>query len=156
MPTLCVGAIAPAFTSQDQNGNSISLSDFRGKKVALYFYPKDNTETCTKQACNLRDNYDLLQQNDLTIIGISPDNAKSHSKFIQKYALPFTLITDTDTTIAQMYGVWQLKKFMGREYMGVVRTTFIIDQNGIIERVIVNVVSKNHAAQLLSLEDVGK
>lgn len=149
MNTIQVGMSAPFFSGIDQNDQSISLSDFAGKKVLLYFYPKDDTETCTKQACNLRDNYALLQQSGWTIIGISPDTTKSHRKFMQKYALPFTLIADTDLVIAKDYGVWQWKKFMGREYMGIVRTTFLIDENGIIERIIDKVKAKDHANQLL-------
>ncbi len=141
---------APPFSAYDQDGNPISLNDFRGSKIALYFYPKDNTETCTKQACNLRDNHAYLLQNGITVVGISPDTVRSHDKFAQRYDLPFRLVADTDHRIAEAYGVWRLKKMMGREYMGVVRTTFIIDENGIIERVIEKVAAKDHAAQLVA------
>lgn len=148
------GDKAPAFTGRDQNGNTVSLSDYKGKKVILYFYPKDNTPGCTAQACNLRDNYDLLRQKGFEIIGISVDNEKSHKKFEEKYHLPFTLIADDDKKIVNDYGVFGEKKFMGRQYMGTLRTTFIINEKGIIEKIIDKPNTKNHAQQVLDvLED---
>ncbi len=142
------GDKAPVFTANDQNGNPVDLADYKGRKVALYFYPKDNTETCTVEACNLRDNYGLLTGKGIAVLGISPDNEKSHKKFEQKYTLPFTLVADTDKTIAESYGVWAEKKFMGRTYMGVLRTTFLINEDGVIAHVIDKVTSKDHAAQI--------
>lgn len=143
------GDKAPAFTGRDQSGNEVSLGAFRGSKVVLYFYPKDNTPGCTAQACNLRDNYEALLAKGYKVIGVSPDSEKSHQKFIEKYSLPFPLIADTEKKILQDYGVWGRKKFMGREYDGVHRTTFIIDENGIIEEVISKVDTKNHASQFI-------
>lgn len=143
------GDKAPAFTGRDQSGNEVSLDAFRGSKVVLYFYPKDNTPGCTAQACNLRDNYEALLAKGYKVIGVSPDSEKSHQKFIEKYSLPFPLIADTEKKILQEYGVWGRKKFMGREYDGVHRTTFIIDENGIIEEVISKVDTKNHASQFI-------
>lgn len=145
------GDRAPAFTGTDQNGNSISLKDFKGKKVILYFYPKDNTPACTNQACNLRDNYDLLRKKGFEIIGISIDNEKMHKKFEQKYHLPFTLIADADKKIVNKYGVYGEKKFMGRIYTGTIRTTFIIDEKGIIEKIIEKPKTKNQAEQVLNI-----
>lgn len=147
-----VGMPAPDFEGRDQNGRLVSLKSFRGKKLAVYFYPKDLTPTCTVQACNLRDNYGLLAQNSIAVLGISPDTEALHTKFIAKHNLPFSLLVDTDRKMAQDFGVWRLKKFMGREYVGIVRTTFLIDENGIIEKIIDKVVSKNHAAQLLAAD----
>ena len=118
------GQKAPAFTGVDQDGNKISLVDFKGQKVVLFFYPEDDTPTCTVQACNLRDNYGLLNKNGFKVIGISPDNEKSHKKFEQKFSLPFTLIADPNRKIIEKYGVWGEKKLYGREYMGLHRTTF--------------------------------
>ncbi len=143
------GDKAPAFTGRDQSGNEVSLGAFRGSKVVLYFYPKDNPPGCTAQACNLRDNYEALLAKGYKVIGVSPDSEKSHQKFIEKYSLPFPLIADTEKKILQDYGVWGRKKFMGREYDGVHRTTFIIDENGIIEEVISKVDTKNHASQFI-------
>lgn len=151
MPIPPVNSPAPIFSGKDQNDNDVHLSDFIGRKVALYFYPKDNTSTCTEQACNLRDNYDKLLQSGVVVLGISPDSSKSHTKFIDKYQLPFPLIADTDHAIAKAYDVWQLKKMMGHEYMGIVRTTFLIDENGIIEYVIEKVTAKDHAAQIVAV-----
>ena len=145
---LSVGSPAPLFTTTDQNGCVVSLGDFKGRKVILYFYPKDNTPACTAQACNLRDNYNALLEQGYIVLGISPDSALSHTKFIAKQQLPFSLLVDTDTQIAQQYGVWRLKKFMGREYMGIVRTTFVIDETGNISEIIDKVETKNHAAQI--------
>lgn len=147
--TLKAGNKAPDFTAPDQNGNTVSLHDFKGKKVALYFYPKDDTPTCTVEACNLRDNFALLKKKGIVVIGVSKDEVKKHKKFETKYALPFILISDVDTKINNDYGVWALKKFMGREYMGTLRTTFLINEQGKIDHIIEDVESKNHTQQIL-------
>lgn len=149
MSVLQAGDIAPVFSGKDQNGNTVALENLSGKKVILYFYPKDDTPGCTAQACNLRDNYAALQAAGYVLLGISPDNEKKHQKFISKYDLPFPLLADTDHSIAEAYGVWGKKKFMGREYMGILRTTFIIDEQGKIERIISNVNTAEHTAQIL-------
>lgn len=143
------GTIAPDFAGLDQNGNTIRLSDFRGKKVVLYFYPKDNTPGCTAEACDLRDNYERFLAAGYAVIGVSKDSAKSHLNFIEKHNLPFPLIADTEKEIQQLYGVWGEKKFMGKTHMGTIRTTYIIDANGIIEDVITKVNTKAHTAQIL-------
>ena len=147
--TLTVGQKAPNFTGNDQDGNPVNLVDFKGKKVVLYFYPKDNTPGCTAQACNLRDNYQELQNKGYEILGVSIDNEKSHQKFIQKQNLPFTLIADTDKKINELYGVWKEKSMYGRIYMGTVRTTFIIDENGKLEQIFDKVKTKDHTNQIL-------
>jgi peroxiredoxin Q/BCP len=147
---LQAGDKAPAIKSIDQDGNEITLKQYKGQKVVLYFYPKDDTPTCTKEACNLRDNYKLLKKKGYVVLGVSNDSIKSHQKFIKKHDLPFSLIADEDKKIVEDYGVWQLKKFMGREYMGIVRTTFVIDEKGAIERVIDKVDSANAADQILT------
>ncbi|MCV2402726.1 thioredoxin-dependent thiol peroxidase [Marinomonas sp. C2222] len=147
--TIEIGQIAPDFSAKDQNGETITLSQFRGKKVALYFYPRDNTPGCTAQACDLRDNYNALLAQDFVILGISTDTEKKHQNFIAKYDLPFPLIADVDKAVHELYGTWQLKKFMGRESMGTVRTTFIIDEEGKISDIISKVKTKEHAAQIL-------
>jgi peroxiredoxin Q/BCP len=149
MSTLKQGDKAPAINAKDQLGNIISLNDYAGKKVVLYFYPKDDTPGCTAEACNLRDNYNSLLNAGFDVIGVSSDNEKSHQKFITKYSLPFRLISDTDQKVSNDYGVWGLKKFMGKEYMGINRTTFLIDENGNIEKVIEKVDTKNHISQIL-------
>ncbi|MCC9165747.1 thioredoxin-dependent thiol peroxidase [Pontibacter harenae] len=146
---LKTGDKAPLFEGKDQNGNTIKLSDYQGKKVILYFYPKDNTSGCTAQACNLRDNYSHLQKEGYEVIGVSTDSEKSHQNFISKYELPFTLIADTDKQIVEQYGVWQEKSMYGRKYMGTMRYTFVIDENGIIQDIITKVKTKEHAEQLL-------
>lgn len=151
MQKIEVGSVAPDFTAKDQDGNEVILSGLKGKKVVLYFYPKDNTPGCTAQACSLRDGKSELEKLGFTIIGVSPDTGKSHKGFIDKQKLNFTLISDEDKTVAQLYGVWGLKKFMGREYMGIVRTTFIIDANGVIEKVIEKVDTKRHFEQIVDL-----
>jgi len=151
MAKLKEGSKAPAFKSTDQNGNPISLNDFKGKKIILYFYPHDNTPTCTIQACNLRDNYATLLQEGFQVIGISIDDEKSHKKFETKFNLPFPLVADTDKTIVEKYGVWGLKKFMGREYVGINRTTFIIDESGKITNIIEKPDSKNHTQEIRDL-----
>lgn len=149
MSTLKTGDKAPAISAKDQAGNTITLNDYSGKKVVLYFYPKDDTPGCTAEACNLRDNYDSLLNAGFDVIGVSTDNEKSHQKFIGKYSLPFRLISDTEQKVSTDYGVWGLKKFMGREYMGINRTTFLIDENGNIQKIIEKVDTKNHIAQIL-------
>lgn len=150
MVTLKEGNKAPLFTGVDQDGKKISLSALRGKKVVLYFYPEDDTHTCTIQACNLRDNYGLLKKNGFEVIGISPDNEKKHKKFEKKFNLPFTLIADTSHTILKKYGVWDQKKLFGHEYMGVLRTTFIIDEKGWISKIFLRPKNKAHAEEILS------
>ncbi|WP_207434444.1 thioredoxin-dependent thiol peroxidase [Sabulibacter ruber] len=146
---LQVGDIAPDFEAKDQNGQPVKLSDYRGKKVVLYFYPKDDTPGCTAQACNLRDNHDALLAKGYVVLGVSVDDEKSHQKFIQKFNLPFPLLADTDKQIVEKYGVWQEKSMYGRKYMGTMRYTFVIDEEGKIEDLITKVDTKNHTAQLL-------
>lgn len=146
---LNIGDKAPEFEGKDQNGNIIKLSDYRGKKVVLYFYPKDNTSGCTAQACNLRDNYSDLQAKGYEVIGVSTDSEKSHQNFISKHELPFTLIADTDKQLVEQYGVWQEKSMYGRKYMGTMRFTFLINEEGVIEDIIKKVKTKEHTAQIL-------
>ncbi len=149
MTHLKSGDKAPEFSGKDQDGNPVSLSDFKGNKLVLYFYPKDSTPGCTTQACNLRDNYDLLLKQGYKVLGVSADSEKSHQKFIEKNNLPFPLIADTEKEILQSYGVWGEKKMMGKTFMGTNRTTFIIDEEGIIEDVISKVKTKDHTAQIV-------
>ncbi len=149
MTHLKEGDKAPEFSGIDQDEKSISLKDFRGKKVVLYFYPKDDTPGCTKQACNLRDNYSELQDKGIVVIGVSADTATKHGKFIAKYELPFPLIADTEKEIIQAYGVWGLKKFMGREYDGIHRQTFVIDEEGVLIKVFKKVKVSNHTEEIL-------
>lgn len=149
MITLKEGDKAPDFTGIDQDGKKVKLSSFKGKKVVLYFYPKDLTSTCTVQACNLRDNYAKLTKKGYVVIGVSPDDVKSHQKFIEKNELPFLLIADTTQEILSAYGVWGEKSMYGRKYMGVHRTTFVIDEKGKIERVILKPKSSQHAEEIL-------
>ena len=151
MTELKEGDQAPAFTAKDQDGNTVSLSDFKGKNVILYFYPQDDTPTCTKEACNYRDNYQSLLSKGFAVIGVSFDTEKSHKKFIKKYSLPFPLIADTDKKIIEDYGVWGEKTTFGRTYMGTFRTTFIIDKKGIITHIIQKVDSGNASQQVLDL-----
>lgn len=146
---LKTGDKAPYFEGKDQNGNTLKLTDFTGKKLVLYFYPKDSTPGCTAEACDLRDNYNRFLTQGYAVVGVSKDSEKSHQKFIEKYNLPFPLIADTDTTITQAYDSWGLKKFMGREYMGTLRKTFIINEKGIIEEIIDKVNTSDHTAQIL-------
>jgi thioredoxin-dependent peroxiredoxin len=143
--------MAPDFTLADENGADVTLSSLRGRKVVLYFYPKDDTPGCTTQACDLRDRAGEFDAKDAVVLGVSPDSAKSHRKFKDKYSLPFTLLADTDHALAEQYGVWKKKKFMGREYMGVERTTFVIGEDGRIIKVLPNVKPATHAGQLLEL-----
>ncbi len=147
--SISAGDKAPDFRAKDQNGNPISLADFKGKKLVLYFYPKDDTPGCTAQACNLRDNLPALSAAGYQVIGVSTDDEKSHQKFIAKYNLNFPLIADTDRKVAEAYGVWQEKSMYGRKYMGMVRNTFIIDENGVITAVIEKVKTDAHTAQIL-------
>jgi thioredoxin-dependent peroxiredoxin len=140
---------APAFKGKDQNGYTISLSDYKGKKVVLFFYPEDDTPTCTIQACNLRDNFSLLKANGFTVIGISPDDEKKHKKFEAKFGLPFALIADVNHHIIDKYGVWGEKQLYGRKYMGLHRTTFLIDEKGTIRKIFLKPRNKQHAEEIL-------
>ena len=146
-----IGAKAPDFTLQDKNGNAVSLSDFKGKKVVLYFYPKDNTPGCTRQACAFAAAYDAFRTKDIAVIGISRDSVASHVKFAEKYALPFTLLSDPDRVAIEAYGVWQEKKMCGKISMGVVRTTFIIDEDGNISHIMPRVKPDTNAADILAM-----
>ena len=148
--SLQIGDPAPDFESLDQRGDTVKLSDFRGRKVILYFYPKDDTPGCTAQACNLRDNYAALQQQGYEILGVSSDSVASHEKFAGKFDLPFTLIADEDKHINEAYGVWKEKSMYGRTYMGTARTTFVIDEEGKIADIIEKVKTGEHTAQILS------
>lgn len=143
------GEKAPFFTGTDENGNPVSLKDFKGKKLVLYFYPEDDTPTCTTQACNLRDNYAALKKKGYEIVGVSPNDVRSHQKFKTKFNLPFPLIADPEHRIIDAYGVWGEKNLYGRKYMGLHRTTFVIDEKGIIEKIILRPRSKVHAEQIL-------
>jgi len=143
-----LGKQAPAFSALDENGNTITLNDFAGKKLVLYFYPKDDTPGCTAEACSLRDNYNDLIQKGYAILGVSPDDSKKHTKFITKYELPFSLLADTDQAVCNAYGVWVEKSMYGKKYMGVARTTFIIDETGVLTEIIEKVDTKNHASQI--------
>jgi thioredoxin-dependent peroxiredoxin len=145
------GSKAPIFEGIDQSGKVIKLTDFKGKKVILYFYPKDNTPGCTAEACNLRDNYNSILEQGFAVVGISPDSEKSHKGFAGKFSLPFPLIADTDKKIMNDYGVWGEKKMYGRSYMGVLRTTFVIDENGIIEKIVEKVDTARHTEQIFKL-----
>ena len=149
MTKLKVGDTAPEINSVNQNGETISLSQFKGKKIVLYFYPKDMTPGCTAQSCNLSENYVKLQKNGFEVLGVSCDSVERHQKFIEKYSLPFNLISDEAKKVVNDYGVWGLKKFMGKEYMGINRTTFIINESGIIDEIITKVNTKNHSTQIL-------
>ncbi len=149
MTELKEGDQAPEFKGIDQDGNPISLNDFKGHKLVLYFYPKDSTPGCTSQACNLRDNYDYLLKNGYKVVGVSADSEKSHKKFIEKHELPFPLIADTEKEIIKAYGVWKPKKFMGKEFLGINRTTFVIDENGKIVEIIGKVKTKDHTNQII-------
>jgi peroxiredoxin Q/BCP len=149
MVTLQEGSKAPTFSAKDQNGNKVSLSDYLGKKVVLFFYPQDDTPTCTIQACNLRDNYALLKNEGFVVIGISPDSEKSHKKFGTKFNLPFTLLSDPTHVILEKYGVWDEKILFGNKYMGVLRTTFVIDKQGIIHKIFLRPKNKQHAEEIM-------
>lgn len=149
MTHLKEGDKAPVFTGLNEKGEEVSLSDYKGKKLILFFYPKDNTPGCTAEACNLRDNYDQLRAQGFELLGVSPDSAKKHQNFIKKHEFPFPLLADTEQEVLQKYGVWGEKQMYGRTYMGVFRTTFIIDASGVIEKIFTKVDTKAHAGQIL-------
>jgi peroxiredoxin Q/BCP len=149
MAMLAEGKKAPSFKGKDQNGKTISLTDFKGQQVVLYFYPQDDTPTCTVQACNLRDNFGLLRNKGFAIIGVSPDEVAKHKKFETKHELPFTLIADPELAIIEKYGVWGEKSMYGKKYMGLLRTTFLIDKNGVIKKIFNKPKSKEHAKEIL-------
>lgn len=149
MTTITKGQKAPDFKGKDQDGNDISLGDFKGSKLVLYFYPKDDTPGCTKEACDLRDNYERLMAAGYKVLGVSADTSAKHKKFIAKYSLPFPLLADTELDVIKTYGVWGPKKFMGRAFDGIHRTTFLIDQNGVVEEVITKVNTDTHTTQIL-------
>ena len=153
---LAKGDKAPDFTTKDQDGKLVKLSDFKGKKVVLYFYPKDMTPGCTAEACNLRDNYKVLQKQGYEVLGISTDDEKMHRKFIEKEKLPFRLLADTDKSVHEKYGTWIEKSMYGRKYMGTARITYVIDENGIIDEVIGKVDTKDHTAQILGNNSLPK
>jgi peroxiredoxin Q/BCP len=149
MTKLNVGDKAPRFNSKNEKGETITLDLYKGKKLVLYFYPKDNTPGCTSEACDLRDHYSTFKKKGYEILGVSPDSAKSHTSFINKYDLPFSLLADEDHSVAEAYGAWGEKSMYGKKYMGILRTTFVIDEQGKIENIIEKVDTKAHAAQLL-------
>ncbi|WP_067148308.1 thioredoxin-dependent thiol peroxidase [Pseudotamlana agarivorans] len=149
MKTLKQGETVPDFTSKDEQGREISLSDYKGKKIIVFFYPKASTPGCTNEACNLRDNYKVLQDQGYELLGVSADSEKRQTNFKKKYNFPFPLLADEDKSVINAFGVWGPKKFMGREYDGIHRKTFLIDENGVVERVIDKVKTKDHAAQIL-------
>lgn len=149
MTHLTEGDKSPDFTGLNENGESVSLSDFKGQKLVLFFYPKDNTPTCTEEACNLRDNYSLLKKKGYAILGVSADSQRKHQNFIKKFDLPFPLLADVDQTILNAYGVWGEKQMFGKKYMGIFRTTFVIDAEGQIEKIIRKVKAKDHTGQIL-------
>ncbi len=146
---LKIGDKAPFFSGKDQDGKEVNLNDYKGKKLVLYFYPKDNTPGCTAEACDLRDNYSRFEALGYKILGVSKDNEKSHKGFIEKFNLPFPLISDTETQILQAYEAWGEKKFMGKQYIGIIRKTFVIDEKGIILDIIEKVNTKSHSSQIL-------
>jgi peroxiredoxin Q/BCP len=150
MVTLKEGEKAPAFSGKDQNGKKISLADYKGKKLVLYFYSEADSPTCTIESCNLRDNYSLLKKNGFEVVGVSPDDEKKQKKFEVKYKLPFPLIADTSHDVLEKYGVWDQKKLFGREYMGVLRTTFVIDEKGVINKVFAKPKNKAHAQEIIA------
>lgn len=145
-----VGDKVPDLLGSDQDGREVRRSDYKGRKIALYFYPKDNTSGCTAEACSLRDGYEDLREAGYEIIGVSKDSAKSHKGFIEKHNLPFRLIADTETKLQELFGVWAEKSMYGRKYMGTLRQTFLMDEDGVIEKIIEKVKTKDHAAQILS------
>ncbi len=146
---LSIGDKAPNFKVNNQNGEPVKLSDFKGKKIILYFYPKDQTPGCIAESCNLRDNYTALLKAGYVVLGVSKDSEKSHQNFIKKQNLPFPLLADTELVVHNLYGTWAMKKLYGREYMGTLRTTFVIDEHGLIEDIIEKVKTKDHTAQIL-------
>lgn len=145
-----VGQVAPNFALSDQNGVEHTLKQYLGKWVILYFYPKDDTPGCTKEACNFRDNFSALKKEGMVVLGVSCDSIQKHAKFVEKYTLPFTLLSDEEKKVVEMYGVWVKKKFMGREYMGINRTTFLIDSKGIIVHLYENVKPSDHAEEIMT------
>ncbi len=149
MKTLKQGDAVPNFSAKDEQGNTISLTDYKGKKLVVFFYPKASTPGCTVEACNLRDNYKALQDAGYELLGVSADSEKKQANFKDKYEFPFPLLADEDKTVIETFGVWGPKKFMGKEYDGIHRMTFLIDENGIVDRVIDKVKTKDHAAQIL-------
>ena len=149
MQTLKQGDAVPNFSAKDEQGNTITLNDYKGKKLVVFFYPKASTPGCTIEACNLRDNYGILKEKGFELLGVSADSAKRQSNFKNKYKFPFPLLADEDKAVINAFGVWGPKKFMGRAFDGIHRKTFIIDENGIVERVIDKVKTKNHSAQIL-------
>ena len=154
MSLLKGGTVAPNFTAKNQHGEDVSLTDFKGKKVILYFYPKDDTPGCTAESCNLRDNYDALIEKGFEVIGVSPDSEESHTNFMSKYELPFTLISDPDKKVLNTYGAWGEKKMYGKTYEGVLRTTYVIDEDGKIIKVLPKVKTKEHSEQILKELDM--
>ncbi|MEZ5069846.1 MAG: thioredoxin-dependent thiol peroxidase [Bacteroidales bacterium] len=150
MTELKIGSKAPDIRAVDQNGEPITLKEFAGRKVVLYFYPKDDTPGCTAEACDLRDNHSRFREEGYEVIGVSADSEKSHRKFIEKYDLPFRLISDPDKKVLQDYGAWGEKKMYGKAYMGILRKTFVIDENGIVENIIEKVDTKAHSQQIFS------
>lgn len=152
MKTLEAGDKVPHFTAIDNNGNTVSMADYKGKKLIVFFYPRANTPGCTAEACNLRDNYAELQAKGYEIIGVSADSQKRQDNFRNKYDFPFPLLADEDKTVVNTFGVWGPKKFMGREFDGIHRTTFLIDADGVVTHVISKVKTKDHAAQILAME----
>jgi peroxiredoxin Q/BCP len=151
MATLTLGSKAPAFTLHNQKGEKVSLKDYKGQKLVLFFYPKDMTPTCTVEACNLRDNVSLLAKQGIQVIGISPDDVKSHEKFSAQQQLPYPILADDQKKVVEKYGVWGEKSLYGNKYMGVLRTTFLINEKGVIVEIIDKVKSKDHAAQILKI-----
>ena len=149
MSILKAGQTIPEFSTIDQDGNTVSSDDLKKDKTVLYFYPQDNTPTCTNQACNIRDNYEKLMAEGYTVYGISPDSARKHQNFIKKFDLPFDLLVDKDHEIADKFGVWAEKETFGRKYMGILRTTFLFGEGGVIKEIISDVVSKDHANQIM-------
>ena len=147
------GQKAPVFSGKDQNGNKVSLADLKGQKVVLYFYPEDDTPTCTVQACNLRDNYALLKKHGFTVIGVSPDDEAKHQKFREKFNLPFTLVADPEHKIIEKYGVWGEKNLYGRKYMGLHRTTFVINEDGVIQKIFLRPKNKAHAEEIVRMSN---
>jgi peroxiredoxin Q/BCP len=144
------GQKAPSFKGKNQSGESVSLKDYRGKKLAIFFYPEDDTPTCTEQACNLRDNYALLKKEGIEVVGISPDDVKSHEQFIGKFELPYTLVADPQKKIIEAYGVWGEKNMYGRKYMGLIRTTFLVDEKGVIKHIFKKPRVRQHAEEIIA------
>jgi peroxiredoxin Q/BCP len=149
MSNVTEGKKAPAFKGKDQNGKTVSLADFKGQNIILYFYPQDDTPTCTVQACNLRDNFGLLRNKGFAVIGVSPDEVAKHKKFETKHELPFTLIADPELNIIEKYGVWGEKSMYGKKYMGLIRTTFLIDKNGVVKKIFNKPKSKEHSKEII-------